>query len=383
MNQLYPLRSLLWMLLFISVLTVTIGCSDKGNEVRPFLRPIKVYRIAKDTGGDATPYAGEIKARTETVLSFRVSGKIIARPIEIGDHVLKGTLLAKLDLTDYRLAAQALKAQLAAAKFELNFSKDELTRHRELLRQNVISQPDLDKRKTGYIAARERVIALEAQLTQTVNQVNYSELKAERNGRITAVHAEIGQLVTVGQPILSLTKLDEKEVHLDIPEQIINSLKIGNEVEVSLWNQEDYRFPARIREIAASADPASRTYRVKATLLEEQQDLQLGMSATVWLKTEPSGLLAVPISAVFSTQSEPKQAKVWLVDETKQQVKAIPVKLGSALADDRIAVSGVAPGLLIVSAGVHRLREGQAIRLPDEVSALPVIGSRVNVDKSL
>lgn len=334
-------------------------------------RPVKLFRVVDDTAEIATPYAGEVRARFETVLSFRVSGKIIARLVEIGDRVHNGQILARLDSNDYRLTMQALKAQLKAAVAERNFSRDELARYHELLDQQVISRPDFDKHETAYIATQERVKALEAQVGQSVNQLGYTELLADRDGVVTALEVDMGQVVAVGQPAVKLARLDEKEVHFDIPENRLAKIKAHQQVEVALWADGDRKIKAIIREIAAVADPFSRTYRIKATLLENQDNVQLGMTVTVWLSTNEPNRITVPLSAIFTTQNEPKQPKVWLVDEQSATVKSVPVQMAEALESERIAVIGLVPGQLIVSAGVQRLREGQAVRLLEDVSSLP------------
>ena len=374
---LHFIRVLFW----ISLMAIMEGCGGNDEKDNAPIRPVKTYRVENTPSHGTWTYPGEIKARIETILSFRVSGKMLERPVEIGDPIRKGHVLAKLDSSDYHLSAQAVKSQLIAAKAEMEFSADELTRHRELLRQKVISQPDLDKRETTYVAARERVAALQAQLSQTINQTRYAVLMADRSGVVTAVHAEPGQVVSAGQPVLSLAMEDGKEVHFDIPEDRINQINVGDSLLVSLWNNQDHQIEAHIREIAVSADPANRTYRVKATLSSSRQDLKLGRSVTVRLSSGEQEVLGIPLSAVFAPHDKHDQTKVWVVDENKRSVSAVPVQLGPALPENRIAVKGVEPGQLLVSAGVHRLREGQVIRLPIETTAWPETRSVV-VNKS-
>lgn len=371
MNNLDHFRLPKRLVLLFWMLSLAMGCTSQDRESQMPSRPVKLFRVVDDTAEIATPYAGEVRARFETVLSFRVSGKITARLVDIGDRVHNGQILARLDSNDYRLTMQALKAQLKAAVAERNFSRDELARYHELLEQQVISRPDFDKHETAYIAAQERVKALEAQVGQSVNQLGYTELLADWDGVVTALEVDMGQVVAVGQPAVKLARLDEKEVHFDIPENRLAKIKAHQQVEVALWADGDRRIKAIIREIAAVADPFSRTYRIKATLLEKQDNVQLGMTVTVWLSTHEPNRITVPLSAIFTTQNEPKQPKVWLVDEQSATVKSVPVQMAEALESERIAVIGLVPGQLIVSAGVQRLREGQAVRLQEDVSSLP------------
>lgn len=339
------------------------GCLNQKEQTSHVIRPVKSYRVIADSSQRQWSYPGEVKAKIESTLAFRIGGKILERSVDIGDRIRKGQVLAKLDDSDYLLATQAIKAQLVAAKSEMTLAADELDRHRELFRQNVISPADLDKRTTAYIAAKERVNALQAQLSQSRNQIRYTALTSENAGVVTAVHAEPGQVVNSGQPTLGVAQEEGKEIHFDVPEDQIHRHRIGDDVQVSLWRDGENFAQAKIKDIAASADPANRTYKVKAILLEDHQRWLLGRSVTVRHTAAATDTLAIPLSAVFTPKDHANQPKAWLIDEKKHTVAIIPVQLGDPLPGNRIAVTGIKPGQLIVSAGVHRLREGQAVRL--------------------
>jgi multidrug efflux system membrane fusion protein len=261
---------------------------------------------------------------------------------------------------------KSLKAQLASAQADSNFLRDDLERYRELLAQQVISPPEFERHETAYTTARERTAALEAQLGQALNQLSYTELHADRDGVVTALEAEAGQVLAAGQAVVKLAQLDEKEIHFDVPEHRLPEIQRQQDVSVSLWADDNRRLKAKIREISSAADPASRTYRVKATLLEGMEAAQLGMTATVHINASTSSRIAIPLSAVFTPQNQPDHPSVWLVDEQTATARAVPVRLGETLDDERIAVEGLAAGQLLVSAGVQRLAEGQAVRLPEE-----------------
>jgi len=350
-------------------LTMFLGCTPQDKPSQQVSRPVKVVRIGDEAAAGVMSFAGEVRARYETILAFRVSGKMIDRPVEVGDRVRKGQRVARLDSTDYRLGTEALNAQLISAQAERNFARDDLMRYRELLNQRVISPAEFDRHDTAYTTARERVVTLEAQLSQATNQLQYTDLLADRDGVVTGLEVETGQVVTAGQPVIKLARLDEKEIHIDIPEQRVAGIDLHQKVIVTLWADGNRRITARIREIAAAADPASRTYRVKATLLEGQDEARLGKTATVWIPVTPSPRIAVPLSAVFTPQNEPGRPRVWLVDEQAGTVRSVPVQLGEALDGERIVVAGVVSGQLIVSAGVQRLAEGQAVRVPEKVAS--------------
>ncbi len=347
-------------------LMISAGCSDQDKQTQAVSRPVKVFRIEETATVGVMSFAGEIRARIETPLSFRVAGKLLERKVDVGDPVRKGQLLALLDGNDYRLAVQSLKAQQASAQADSNFLRDDLVRYRELLTQQVISPPEFERHETAYTTARERKAALEAQLGQALNQLAYTELHADRDGVVTALEVEAGQVLAASQAVVTLARLDEKEIHFDVPEHRLLEIQRQQAVNVSLWSDDNRRFKARIREIASTADPASRTYRVKATLLEGLEAAQLGMTATVHISANTASGTAIPLSAVYTPQNQPDHPLVWLVDEQAATVKSVPVRLGETLAGERIAVEGVAPGQLLVSAGVQRLAEGQSVRLPEE-----------------
>jgi multidrug efflux system membrane fusion protein len=365
-------RLLAWLLL---PLTISVGCSDQDRQTQTVSRPVKVFRIGEPTINSVRDFAGEVRARVETPLSFRVAGKLLERKVDVGDQVHKGQTLAILDGNDYRLAAQSLKAQLASAQVDSTFLRDDLARYRELLTQQVISPPEFERHETAYTTARERAAALEAQLGQALNQLNYTELHADRDGVVTALDAEAGQVLMAGQVVVTLAQLDEKEIHFDVPEHRLPEIQRQQAVNVSLWADGNRRLKAKIREIASAADPASRTYRVKATLLEGMDVAQLGMTATVHIAANTASRIAIPLSAVYTPQNQPDHPSVWLVDEQAATVKSMPVRLGEMLDGERIAVEGLAAGQLLVSAGVQRLAEGQAVRLPEE-NALAKHGAR-------
>ncbi len=366
MNKLSVIHLCRFSVCIMWVLTLSTACTHQDRESQQPQRPVKVFRIGDEATRVATSFAGEVRSRFETILSFRVAGKIISRPVEVGDRVHKGQLLARLDSSDYQLDVQGLRAQFKAAKAERDFAKDDLTRYRELLGQRVITPPEFDRHETAYTTANERVTALKAQLSQKHNQLVYTDLLADRDGVVTALEVETGQVVTAGQSAVKLARLDEKEIHIDIPEHRVSGIHLHQDVGVTLWASGDKWIQARIREIAAAADPVSRTYRVKVILLEGLDKAWLGMTATVSIPSNTPSKIAVPLSAVFTPQNEPAQPQVWLVDETAGTVKSVPIQMAEALDGERIGTKGLEVGQLIVSAGVQRLAEGQAVRLVED-----------------
>lgn len=347
------------------LLLALTGCAQQ-DQGQPAIRPVNVVRVSSREIASDSAYPGEVQARYETTLAFRVPGKVLVRAVEIGDTVQKGQMLARLDPSDYLLARRNIEAQLIAAKAERAYSRDELGRYRDLLAEHTVSQPELDRRETDYTHAKQKVAALDAQLEQTGNQLAYADLLADRDGVVTALEVEAGQVVAAGQAVIKIAQPEQKEIAIDIPEQRVADIALQQEVGVSLWIAGDNRVKGRIREISAAADPLSRTFKAKVALLEDQETARLGMSATVWIASKTPAEMGVPLSAVFTPQNQPGRNFVWLVDESSATVKAVPVQITTPLPEQRVAVAGLTAGQMVVSAGVQRLLEGQAVRLPQQ-----------------
>ncbi len=207
---------------YIAILTIFEGCSRQDQPPKQLARPVKAFHIQENTGNAITRFAGEVRPRWEATLSFRAAGKVIARSVELGSTVHKGQRLLKLDTNDYGLATQTLEAQLKFAESDRNFTRDDLIRYRELLKQQVVSSPEFDRHNTTYNTAQKRVEALQAQLKVAQNQLNYTALLADRNGVVTALLVEAGQVVNAGQPVIRIAQLNEKEIQFDIPEYRIS-----------------------------------------------------------------------------------------------------------------------------------------------------------------
>ncbi|SFW27139.1 efflux RND transporter periplasmic adaptor subunit [Nitrosovibrio sp. Nv17] len=343
------------------------ACTPPPAGFSTIPRPVKILRITTQAHAHDATYAGEVEPRYHAVLSFRVPGKIVDRQVNVGDIVKKGQLLAALDETDYHLSLRNLQARLASAQAEHRYAVDDLVRYGDLRDRNVISAHEYGRNETTLKVVQARVKALEIEVAQARNQLGYTRLHADRDGVITALGIESGQVVVSGQPIVRLAQLDEKEIHIDIPEHRIKDIRQDQEATVSLWANPQYRITGRVREIAGTADTASRTYRVKVALPQAQDQVHLGMSGSVTLSATPVEKIGIPLSALFSPHDRPDEVRVWLVDIESATVRSQLVKTGRMLGDQQIEVErGLDPGQTLVTAGAHRLIEGQRICIADE-----------------
>lgn len=332
---------------------------DAPMQERP--RPVLVVQPAGANDMAVSAYAGEIRARQESPLSFRVAGNLIRRRVDAGEAVRRGDLLAELDPGDLRLQAQAAQAQLAAAEAELARAGADRARYARLAQQQLVSRSALDAQNAAHAAAAGLARAARAQLDVARNQAAYAQLRAPRDGVIASRSAEAGQTVTAGQPIFSLAGDSGREVAIALPESRIRDFSVGQPVVVELWNAEGQHLPGTIREIAAAADPQSRTYAARVALTGAAAGaVALGQSARVYVQGNGSqAALQLPLSAI--QRGANGTTAVWVVDPATRKLHLTPVRLGPFAADTAPLLSGIDARDWIVAAGGHLLREGQPV----------------------
>lgn len=320
-------------------------------------RPVLVAR-AGDAGPAATAYAGEIRAREETALSFRVGGNLVRRDVDVGARVKRGDLLAVLDPGDLRLQAQAAQAQLAAAEAELGRTRADQARYAQLEKQQLVSRSALDAQNAAFRAAEGQARAARANLDVARNQAEYSQLRAPRDGVIAGRQAEAGQVVAAGQTVFTLAADGGREVAIALPEADIRDFSVGQQVLVELWNAPGKRLPGAIREIAPAADPQARTYAARIALRGDAATaVELGQSARVYIGAGRNAALSLPLSAL--QRNADGRSAVWVVDPKTQRVHLQPVRTGAFGEDSVPVIDGLRADALVVAAGGHLLRENQ------------------------
>lgn len=350
------------------ILSLLVSACSPPPAAPPAPRAVLVRTLG--TAADAAQarvYAGEVRARHESELSFRVGGKVLERKVDAGALVQAGQLLARLDPQDARLSSSAAVAQVAAAEAEAGLARAEFKRSEALLQRNFISASALDLRRSALDAAEARLRQAQAQAASTANQQAYTELLADSAGVITEVSVDAGQVVAAGQRVLRLARPGEREVLVHVPESRLAGLAVGAPATVRLWMAPERSLSGRVREVSPSADRATRTYAVRVAIVDAD-DLPLGATATVALADGGPAQLALPLAAV--TQREGK-ATVWLVDA---QLKVVPqaVEIAALREDAAILKTALPAGSRVVVAGVHRLIEGESVR-PLEAGSAPAL----------
>jgi len=342
---------------------VTVGALAACSKPPPAaedVRPVRVMTVAPAATSVAAELSGEVRPRIESRVGFQVAGRITDRHVEVGQRVKAGQLLATLDAADYQLGAAAARAQLAAAQADRDQQRIDYKRFEELSRQGFISGADLERRRAALDAAEARYDSAAAQASVSGNQAAYATLRAPESGVVTAVDAEVGQVVTAGQSVVRIAQSTEKEVLVALPEGRLDQLRRIQDVRVSLWSGRA-ELRGRVREIAPQADAATRTYPARITLVDAPADVALGMTATVRFEAPlPQPVITVPMQALLR---DGDATYVWKLDAARTRVSRHAVQVATIAGNDLVIAGGVAPGDVLVTAGVHLLKEGQPVKL--------------------
>jgi RND family efflux transporter MFP subunit len=356
----------------LPMLVLVAACSKAPPAPEP-IRAVRTVTVAPETAGGRLEYAGEVRARTESRLSFRVAGKVVARPADLGDAVKAGQVLARLDAQDLQLGQDAARAAVASAQANLDQTSADHKRFKELRDQGFISSAELERRETALKAAQAQLDQARAQAGVQGNQAAYASLVAGSNGVITAVEAEPGMVVAAGTPVLRLAHDGPRDVVFAVPEDKVGMIRAlaaaPGAFKVRLWGQEGVALRATIREVAAAADPVSRTFVVKADLGAAGAAARLGQTATVLVELpQVAGAIKLPLTALKQEQG---QTVVWTVDKQTMTVAAQPVQIAGADGNEAVVAAGLAPGAIVVTAGVHVLTPGQKVKFYVEPGAQP------------
>ncbi|RXZ43610.1 efflux RND transporter periplasmic adaptor subunit [Crenobacter cavernae] len=338
------------------------ACADKPQPAEE-VRPVR-YTVAGQGEANGGPrFSGEVRARTESRLAFRVGGKVIEKRVSAGERVKQGQVLARLDATDYRLDLSAKEAQLSAAESDLTQQQADLKRSHDLLAKNFVSAAQVERQENGVAAARARLTQARAQRAASRNQTGYADLVADADGVIGEMSAEPGTVVAAGFPVAKLAADGEREVAVQVPEQLVDAVRQAKSFSVSLWANGKQSYPGTLRELGSDADPATRTYAARIRIAAPPEALRLGMTATVALPGSAGAGTRLPLTALLD---ESGKHSVWLIDAKTLKVGRASVKV-TAIDEASVLIEfGVPAGSRVVTAGVHLLRDGQRVSLLKE-----------------
>ncbi len=334
------------------------GCSRTEPAPEP-MRSVKLVTVGAEPLHAQLEYAGEVRARIESRLGFRVAGKISERQAQLGQRVAAGQVLAQLDPSDYRLAAEAARAQVTSALTQRDLAAADFRRYAALKAQNFISGAELERREAALKSAQATLDQAQAQLASQGNQAAYTRLVADAPGVVTAVDAEPGQVVAAGTPVVRVAQDGPRDVVFSVPEDKVAAVRPGQPVGVRIWSDAE-SFAGRVREVAASADPVTRTFLVKVAI-DGKELPPLGATAYVRpraLSREGAEALKLPTSAL---RQDGGKTAVWVFDPATGTVRSQPIQIATADGNDVVVASGLAPGQQVVATGVHVLADGQKV----------------------
>ena len=343
------------------LVSASLAACGKGPAPQEPVRAVKVLTVGESGSAFELEFSGEVRARVESNLGFRVGGKLLSRPAEIGQRVKAGELLAQIDPQDYRVTADAAAAQLVAAQSNRDVAGADFKRYQDLYAQGFISVAELQRREAAYISAQAQWKQAQAQSSVQGNQSGYTRLLADGAGIVTSVDASAGQVVAAGQPVVRLALDGPRDVVFAVAEDKLGLLKTGVKVTVRQWIDGKTQ-EAVVRDVSGSADTVTRTFLVKAALPKDAAPI-LGSTVTVTLPLTTTAVkpsIKLPTSAL---RMEAGATSVWVLDPQTMTVKAQAIEVNTADGNDAVVTAGLQNGDQVVLSGVHVLTAGQKVSI--------------------
>ncbi len=370
------------MLSALMCIALLAACSKQAPLPEP-VRAVKIHTVGASGLTAGYEYSGEVRARVESRLGFRVAGKIIKRQAEVGQRVKAGQVLAQLDPQDYRLAADGARAALSAATTNRDLAAADFKRFQSLKEQNFISGAELERRETALKAAEAQAAQAQAGLANSGNQVGYANLVADVSGIVTAVDAEVGQVVSAGSPVVRIAQDGPRDVVFAVPEDRIASVAVGSAVKARRWSEGNAAdLNGKIRELAVSADPLTRTFQAKMSI-DAAANLPLGATVYVFPSNGAAGITAIKLPTSALMQNAQGASTVWLLDKAAMTVNPAIVQVATADGNEAVIASGLKLGDAVVSAGVHVLSPGLKVTIFNEKGKVAGMESAQSAMKSV
>ena len=345
----------------LTLVLALAGCTPEDAPVQPPV--VRTLIVAPKPMSEDRRAIGEIKPRYESDLSFRVAGKVLSRLVDVGASVKQGDTLARLDTQDFLNRLRSAEADVGTAEAEVVETQGTEARQAKLLKDGWTPRATYDTALRNFRAAEAKLAAAKANRALIRDQLNYTELKADFDGVITAVGAEAGQNVSAGQIMVKLARHDDKDAVFNIAETAFTDVT-DSHPEVIVWplSNSDLKIEGTAREISPIADSTTRTYTVKVTLKNPPPQLRFGMSIGGRWKASSSPVVALPHSALFEQSGTPA---VWVVDESSGCVALRPVTVARYETDIVVIADGLTKGDVVVTAGANTLRQGQKVRIAE------------------
>jgi membrane fusion protein, multidrug efflux system len=344
----------------VGLALLAAGCNQEAKTEPPLPRPVRTVTVEKGVVGDAVQLTGDIRAENEVNLAFRIGGRIIERKGEVGDKVEPDQVLAKLDPQDELNTLRSAQAALTAAQAQQVEAQNTFDRQNHLMERGFTTRAIFDSAKQALQTAQARVDDATAQLDIAQDRVGFTELRANVEGTITARSAESGQVVQAGQPIFTVARTDGRDAVFDVPAQVLRAAPADATITIALADDPSVTAKARVRTVSPQADPVTRTFQVRLSLIDHPEAMRLGATVTGRLQLESGKGISIPASALTATGSKPA---VWVVDPANLTVALRNVEVARFDPASAVISSGLEPGDVVVTAGVQALHPGQKVRL--------------------
>jgi membrane fusion protein, multidrug efflux system len=346
-------------ILLLAAVAGLTACHRHAAAPAPLIRPVLSIVVAPEAAGGAA-FAGTVGARYESILGFRVLGRMIARDVNVGDNVKQGARLAALDPTPFQLALRNAEAELARADAHLHEAKSNAARQSQLFQRGVNAKAEFEAAQHEFESAAATQEAAQANVRVAQEKLSYTELHAEFDGVVAATKAEVGQVVQPGQEVVHVVRPEELEAVVDVPDHLAANLRPGTSFIVTPEAEPATRIKGQVREIAPQADLATRTRRVKITLVDPPLSFRLGTIVKAVAGMDAGVEIELPSSALLERDGK---TFVWVVDAATSKVSMREVKIGARDAASFQVTEGLASGTRVVTAGVHSLLPEQAVKI--------------------
>jgi RND family efflux transporter MFP subunit len=336
------------------------ACGEGPNGQKPEVRPVRTVTVEKREAGIPLTLTGRIEAADEAALGFRIAGRVMERPVNIGDRVEAGKLLARLEPQNEMNTLRSAQANLAAAQARFTEARNRFERQETLLEQGWTTRAQFDQAEKARLTAKAQIEASEAELETAHDLVSFTELKADAPGTVTATGAKPGEVVQAGQMIVRLARQNGRDAVFDVPAQALKSATGESVISVQLADNRAVKATGRVREVAPQADPVTRTFEVKVGLTDPPETMRLGATVIGIVQVDADPVIEIPASALTKANNQPA---VWIVDPANSTVSLRNVNVAS-FDPATVAISqGLDTGEIIVTAGVQVLHPGQKVRV--------------------
>ena len=341
------------------VATAVAGCG-RAPPPTPEPRPVRTVTVERKSGGEMVSFTGQVRAKDQVNIAFRLDGRMIERPVSVGETLKAGQVVARLDPQNQQNALRSAQATLASAEAVLAQSRLAFWRQQELLKDGWTPRAKFDDAQQALLTAQAQVDSAQAQLRTAQDQLGYTVLLADGPGAVTATGAEAGEVVRAGAMVVQVARQGGRDAVFDVPEPLIRTGPRDPVVEITLANDPNVRATGRVREVAPQADSATRTFQVKVGIADPPEAMRLGATVTGRIKLSTSDAIEVPASALTEADGRPA---VWVVDPHDQTVSLRRVDVSRYEPAVAVIAQGLQSGERVVDAGAQTLRPGQKVRL--------------------